>query len=293
MLDNKSTVLGGTARQLDALTQKLVDARVRLSEAEQAYNQVKAGEATNYESVPAVVKSSSVQRAKEIEAEAEKKLAEISQRYGSEHPKFVAASSDLSAARDNTRRQIQNLVASVVKEYEAARATEKTIQEALAQSKGTIQSLNRKEIQLGMLEQEVATNRQLYQAFLSRFKETSATRNAQGPNARVVDAAVPALLPIRPAKTRTVMIATGLSLLLGALGAVILYRLRNTLQTSEDVEKKLHRPLLAALPILPRRKNRNRGQAVLDEPRDLYAESIRVVSAQVLLSVLNYTPAKL
>ena len=92
MLDNKSTVLGGVARQLDALTQKLVDARVRLSEAEQAYNQVKAGEATNYESVPAVVKSSSVQRAKEVEAEAEKKLAEVSQRYGSEHPKFLAAS---------------------------------------------------------------------------------------------------------------------------------------------------------------------------------------------------------
>jgi len=287
MLDNKSTVLGGTARQLDALTQKLVDARVRLSEAEQAYNQVKAGEATNYESVPAVVRSSSVQKAKEVEAEAEKKLAEMSQRYGSEHPKFVAATSDLNAARDNTRRQIQNLVASVVKEYEAARATEKTIQEALAQSKGTIQSLNRKEIQLGMLEQEVVTNRQLYQAFLSRFKETSATRNAQGPNSRIVDAAVPTLLPIRPAKTRTVMIATALALILGALAAVIFYRLKNTLQTSEDVERKLQRPLLAALPILPRRRGGNRGQAVLDQPRDLYAESIRVVSTQVLLSVLN------
>src|SRR2546422_300667 len=86
----------------------------------------------------------------------------------------------LAAPRGSTRRQMQNLVASVVKEYGAARATEKTIQEALAQSKGTIQSLNRKEIQLGMLEQETATNRQLYQAFLSRFKETSATRNAQG-----------------------------------------------------------------------------------------------------------------
>ncbi len=287
MLDNKSTVLGGTARQLDALTQKLVDARVRLSEAEQAYNQVKAGETTNYESVPAVVKSSSVQRAKEIEAEAKKKLAEISQRYGPEHPKFIAAKSDLSAARDNTRREIQNLVASVVKEYEAARATATAIQEALSQSKGTIQSLNRKEIQLGMLEQEVETNRQLYQTFLARFKETSATRNAQVPNARVVDAAVPALLPIRPAKTRTVTIATGLSLILGALGAVILYRLKNTLQTSEDVENKLHRQLLAALPILPRRKNRNHRQAILDHPHDRYAESIRVVSTQVLLSVLN------
>lgn len=292
MLDNKSTVLGGIARQLDELTQKLVDARVRRSEAEQAYNQVKAGEATNYESVPAVVKSASVQRAKEVEAEAEKKLAEVSQRYGPDHPKFVAGSSDLSAARANTRRQSQNLVASVVKEYEAARATEKTIQEALGQSKASIQTLNRKEIQLGMLEREAITNRQLYQTFLSRFKETAATKDAQGAYARVVDTAVPALLPIRPAKTRTVMIATGLSLLLGVIGAVLLYRFNNTLQTSDDVEKKLRLPLLAALPILPRRNKKNRGQAVLDEPHDLYAESIRVVSTEILLSALK-TPRKI
>ncbi|MGH8526144.1 MAG: GumC family protein, partial [Gammaproteobacteria bacterium] len=184
MLDNKSTVLSGTGTQLDELTQELVGARVRRSEVEEAHNQVKAGKATNYESVPAVVKSLSVQRAKEVEAEAEKRVAEVSQEYGPEHPKFVAANSDLSAARANTRRQIQNLVASVVKEYEAARATEKTIAEALEQSKGTIRDLNRKEIQLGVLEREAATNRKIYQTFLSRFKETSAIKIAQGSNAR-------------------------------------------------------------------------------------------------------------
>jgi len=292
MLDNKSTVLGGTGRQLDELTQKLVDARVRRSEAEQAYNQVKAGEATDYESVPAVVKSSSVQKAKEVEAEAEKKLAEVSQRYGPDHPKFAAGSSDLNAARANTRRQIQSLVASVVKEYEAARATEKTIQEAIAQSKGTIQSLNRKEIQLSMLDREAATNRQLYQAFLSRFKETSAAKDGQESIARVVDRAVPALLPIRPAKTRTVIIATGLSVILGMIGALLLYRLNNTLKTDEDVETKLHWPLLAALPILPRTSKKGRGQAVLDRPHDLYAESIRIASTAVLLSALD-TPHKI
>ncbi|MGH9906672.1 MAG: GumC family protein, partial [Pyrinomonadaceae bacterium] len=154
MLDSKSTLLGGAGSQLDALTQRLVDARVRRSEAEQAYKQVKAGEATNYESLPAVVKSDSVQRAKAVEAEAEKKVAEASQRFGSEHPNQVAANSDLNAAQANTRRQIHNLVASVAKEYKAARETEKTLEEALARSKGTIQTLNRKEIQLGVLERE-------------------------------------------------------------------------------------------------------------------------------------------
>ena len=292
MLDNKSTVLGGTARQLDELTQKLVDARVRLSDAEQAYLQVKAGEATNYESVPAVVKSASIQRAKEVEAEAEKKLAEISQRYGPDHPKYVAGSSDVTAARANTRRLIQNLVASIAKEYEAARATEKAIQDALNQSKSTIQNLNRKEIQLGMLDREAATNRQLYQSFLSRFKENSAAKNAPGANARVVDTAVTSLTPIRPAKTRTVLLAAGLTLFLGALAAVLLHRMNNTVQTSDDIEAKLNWPMLAALPILPRRKNKNRGQAVLDKPHDLYAESIRVASTEILLSSLN-TPRKI
>jgi capsular exopolysaccharide synthesis family protein len=288
MLDSKSTVLSGTGRQLDELTNKLVDARVRRAEAEQAYNQVKAGEATEYESVPAVVKSATVQRAREVEAEAEKKLAEISQRYGPDHPRYTAASSDLNAARSSKRRQIQSVVASVVKEYEAARATEKTIQDALAQSKGTIQSLNRKEIQLSMLEREAATNRQLYQAFLSRFKETSATKDAQETIARLVDRAVPALVPVRPAKRRTVMLATALSLLLGMAGALLLYRLDNTLKTDDDVEKKLHWPLLAALPILPKTRRRIRGHApVLDRPHDLYAESIRIASTSVLLSALD------
>jgi len=291
LLDNKSTVLSGTGTQLDALTQELVDARVRRSEAEQAHNQVRAGKATHYESVPAVVKSVSVRRAKEIEAEAEKKVAEVSQEYGPDHPTFVAASSDLSAARANTRRQIQNLVASVVKEYEAARATEKTMGEALAQSKGTIQALNRKEIQLGVLEREAATNRELYQTFLSRFKQTSATKVAQESNARLVDPAVPALLPIRPAKALTVAIAAMFSLFLGALGSLLLKALNNTVQTSRDVEGKLHQPFLAALPVLPGKDKINFGRAVLDHPRDLFAESIRTASTALLLSALD-TPAK-
>jgi capsular exopolysaccharide synthesis family protein len=287
MLDNKSTVLGGTARQLDELTQKLVDARVRLSDAEQAYLQVKAGEASNYESVPAVVKSQAIQRAREVEADAEKKLAEVSQRYGPDHPRHAAATSDLAAARANTRRQIQNLVASVVKEYEAARATEKAIQDSLNQSKASIASLNRKEIQLGMLERDAATNRQVYQAFLSRFKETSAAKNSPVASARIVESAVTSLTPIRPNKTRTVLIAAALTLFLCMVGAIVLHRRNNTLQTSDDVERKLNWPMLAALPVLPRRRNKNRGAVVIDKPHDVYAESIRVASTEVLLSSLN------
>ncbi len=287
MLDSKSTVLGGTGRHLDELTQKLVVAQIRRSEAEEAYRQVKAGEATRYESVPAVVKSPSVQAAKVIEAAAEKRFAEVSQRYGSDHPTLLAASSDLTSARANTHNQIRELVSSIVNEYQAARATEKSIEAALSQAKGTIQTLNRKEIPLSVLEREAATNRQLYQTFLSRGRETSATKDAGAVNARLVDPAVSALLPIRPAKARTVGVATFFGLLLGAFGAVLLKRLNNKIETSEDVEKKLRQPCLAALPVLRGKDTKNFSRIVLDHTKDQYAESVRTVSTGVLLSALD------
>ena len=290
ILAGKGTVLGGTGRQLDELTQQLVAAQIRRSEAEQAYRQVKAGQVTGYESLPAGVKSpSAVQAAKAIEAKAEKRFAEVSQHHGPGHPTFLAASSDLTAARANARTQIRELVSSIANEYQKARATENSIEAALSQAKGTIQTLNRKEIALNVLEEEAATNRRLYQTFLSRVRETSATKDAAAINARVVDPALPALHPFRPDKARAVGIATFFGLLLGAFGAVLLKRLNNTIETSEDVEQRLRQPFLAALPVLRGKGKKNFSRIVLEQPKDQYAESVRTVSTGVLLSAL-YTP---
>lgn len=291
LLDSKSIVLGGMGKQLDDLTQKLIEARVRRSESEESFNQVRGGEASNYDSVPAVVRNLGVQRAKEIEAEAEKKFQELSGRYGPDHPKMLAAQSDLAAAKASTKRLIQTIVQSVSKEYNAARATEKMIEEQLTGSKGTIQNLNRKEIQLANLEREAATNRQLYQTFLSRQKETSATADAATPGSRLVDLAVPAVRPVRPNKPQVIGIAAILALL-ASIGAALLHRqLNNHVNTREEIETKLHQPMLAALPIMSSKVRKTAGMAILESPDDAYAEAIRTAGTGLLLSGLN-TPRK-
>ena len=287
LLDSKTTVLGGTGRQMDELTQKLVEARVRRSEAEEAYNQAKAGESSNYETVPAVARNVAVQRAREIEADAEKRHAEVSQRYGPDHPRMVSADSELKSAKANTRRQIETVLASISKEYNAARATEKTVEDALQQSKGSIQSVNRKEIRAAELEREAATNRQLYQTFLSRYKETSATVGAEQPVARIIDRASPALLPIRPVKWPAVGITFGLSLLLGAIVASILKQLNNTITTVEDVEFKLKRPLIAALPQVSGGKSKDLVRAIDLDAHSAYSESIRTAATGITMSSLD------
>jgi succinoglycan biosynthesis transport protein ExoP len=292
LLDTKTTVLSGSGRQMEELTNRLVEAGVRRSIAEEAYKQIKAGESSNFESVPAAVRSVSVQQARAVENDAAKRLAEVSQRYGPDHPRNVAATSELQAAKTNTTREIRAIVDSVVKEYQAAVATEKSIEAQLQQSKGTIQSLNRKEIQLNALEREAATSRQLYETFLTRYGETSATRDGQQANARVVEKAVPAILPVRPLKLQSVTIALAAGLTLGVLAALVLSRLNNTVKTTADVETKLQQPFLTALPVIGMLQRKHAPRMVMEHPQDLYAEGIRTAGTGVLLSSLD-TPRKL
>jgi capsular exopolysaccharide synthesis family protein len=287
LLDSKTTVLGGSGRQMDELTNRLVEAGVRRAMADEAYKQVKAAEGSNFASVPAVVRSPSVQNAKAIENELEKKLAEVSERYGPDHPRNVAATSELRSARQNTQREVRTVVDSLVKEYQAALATEKTLETQLRESKGTIQTLNRKEIQLSALEREAATNRQLYETFLTRSGETSATRDAQQANARVVDLAVPAINPVRPRKLPTVAIALAGGLGLGMLVALMLSRLNNTVRTTADVENKLRQPFLSALPVIGLLQRKHAARMVIEHPDELFSEGIRTASTGVMLSALD------
>lgn len=292
LLDSKTTVLSGSGRQLDELTNKLVEAGVRRSLAEEAYKQVKGAEATSLESVPAVVRSPSVQNAKAIENELAKKLAEVSQRYGPDHPRNVAAAAELRTAQQNTQREIRTVVDSLVREYQAAVATERSLETQLKDSKGTIQNLNRKEIQLSALEREAATNRQLYETFLTRHGETTATRDAQQATARVVDRAVPAIQPVRPQKLYVVGAAISGGLIVGVLGALVMSRLNNSVKASSDVEGKLRQPFLAALPVISLLRRKHAGRMVLEHPDDLYAEGVRTASTGIMLSALD-TPRKI
>jgi polysaccharide biosynthesis transport protein len=301
LLDSKSTVLSGNAKQLDEVIHQFAQARARRIEVEQAYNQARSDQGAGYDSLPAVFKSASVQRAKDAEAEAERKIAELREHYGPEHPRLLMARSELRATKENTVRQMRLAVASIAREYEAARANEQSLQNSLAQAKRAIQGLNRTEMDLGVLEQEAAASRQLYQAYLSRSKESSVTKDAQVAHARVVDPAVAKLIPTWPAKTPVITIVASLSLFLGVVGALLMRRFGNTVRTSVDVEQKLRQTFLAALPAVrckvdarelfnAEANQREHKRSPLDRERRLYAESICTASTSLWLSGLEGRP---
>jgi polysaccharide biosynthesis transport protein len=293
IVDTKGIVLSGAGKQLEELTRGLVEARQKRAEAESAFSmiqQIRAGKSqVNFDSIPAVLRNPLVQRMKEQEAETDRRLSDAAKRYGPEHPKMIQARAELDAAKESTRRQVEIVVAGLGREFEVARANEAAIERALAQSKSDIQGINRKEFQLGVLEREVQQNRNLYDMFVNRLKETSAAGDLQTTVARVVD---PATVPIRayaPKKTQVVGMSVAVALLVGAMLALLLDRLANTLNSTTDVEHRLGMPALGVLQKVKgfSKKGFISEVAFFQDTQSTFAEAVRTVRTSVLMSALD------
>jgi exopolysaccharide transport family protein len=295
IIDAKGLAQSGATRQIEDLTRQLGEARTRRAEAETTYNQVtsavRAGAAA-LETLPAIQKQPLVIRFREAETDAQKRVNEASRRYGAEHPKMIAAESELKSARENLRQQIASVAQTVTRELEVARANEQAVERALNAVKTDIASLNRKEFQLASLEREVQNNRQLYEMFIQRLKETNISEAMQTANARVIDPAMVPHIPYGPNKRFIVGAALAFALLLAVALALLLERLDNTVKTTHEVEQRLGVPSLGVVQYARVKRGQRLERIFLDEPQTSVAEAIRTVRSAVMLSALD-SPKKI
>ncbi len=288
----KEAAQSGARQEIEQIQSRLIEAQTRRAEIEATHRIIaQAATAGALASQPAVLNSGQVADAKRQATEGARKLAEVSQRYGKEHPKFLQAESEAKAADENLQRQIDLVVAGINHEYERARGTEKMLQGALASARSSVQNINRKEFELGVYEREVDSNRQMYEMFMKRVKETNVAGDLQTAVARVVDPAAVPKAPIKPKKALIVAVALFMGLLVGVMLALLMEVLDNTLKNTEDVETRLKQPMLTVLPLLSKKDalRQASGHLVLDSPNSLYSEAIRTARTGVLLSSVDVT----
>lgn len=285
--------LGGSSQslagqQVAEVMQRLVAAEVRRTELESTYRQVTSIRDGDFTSVPAVVNNGAVEEARRRLSLAELKLDDYTRLYGSEHSRLIEAQAEVESARKLMQRQTVAITEAIKREYLAARSTENQLRAALGSARDAVQDLNRQEFQLGILEREVQANRQLYEMFVSRSKETGLGGDLQAPVARVVDPASAADGPIRPDRKKLVLAFLCVGLVVGVSGSVVLDRMDRRLRRPLDVERRLHQPVLASLPRLKGPvQAANPARIFLDQPASLHAESIRTARTSVMLSSLD------
>ncbi|WP_338412948.1 polysaccharide biosynthesis tyrosine autokinase [uncultured Sphaerotilus sp.] len=284
LINLSGSAQGLAGMQIGEVNQRLAEARARRMQLEGTYNMVANTSNSDYSNVPSVANNPTVQEALRQEAVAQKLVAELSENLGPNHIKMQEAQSSLASAQRYLAQQRRSVARSMVQEYNLARQAEKSLETALASATGGVQDVNRKEFQLQVLEREVSSNKQLYDLFMGRAKEMDAGSDLQAAVARVVDPAVVTTNPVRPNKGQIILVAFVLGLMIGAMGAVLLERMDNTIKGSESAEIKLQQPVLAVLPALTGEALENVATMFIREPNSHHAEAIRTARTGIQLS---------
>jgi len=280
------------ADELKDISAKLSNARLERAKMESIYQQVKSitqDKFEYYELIPGMFEYTVVQQAKSEISKASQMVVKYSKRYGKKNPKMISVKGDLDKAKANYLVLLKNIAKGIEKKYWLAKTNEETLLFDLKSSKSKIRNINNKKYQLKVLEREVETSRQLYETFFTRFKETNETSGLQSANSSVVDYAVIPKSPIKPKKKLVVFIVFLLSLGLGVVLSFVNEGLNTTLISPEDVQLRLSKPLLGALPLL-KLKKRDLDIPLLgfiNDNKSPFSEAIRTIRTGVVLSGLD------
>lgn len=292
---------GGTdiaSKEIDLVANKLVEWRKERLALEGVYQQIRSVGIENSEGlqrISGVLRDNSVQAVKESLLDVDLKRSELAKRYGHKHPKMIAVEAEFKKAQRALDAQVISVAKGIESDYRAALASEESLSRELSGTKGNLQDLSRKEFKLRELEQNVETKRAIYNTFLQRINETSATGDLNTANARIVDPAVVPVLPAKPKKKLIAMLAMVVSGMFAVMCALLLEALNNTIKTTEDIEQKLHSTMLGLLPLLKAKgkdKDIKSYRAFVDGDNVGFTEAVRTIRTGIVLSSLD-SPQKI
>ncbi|MGV8844441.1 MAG: GumC family protein [Pseudomonas sp.] len=280
-----------SAAELSLTGDRMISARSERAEAESQYRQVQTMRGGGWQklaSIPAVLGHPLIQQFKAEEARARAKVEELSKRYGARHPAMEGARSELNAASGSLRGQVEQVVAGIERTYQLAVANANSLQASFDLNKSQIQDISRKEFKLRGLQREVDANRTLYDTFMTRLGETTATADLESANARIVDPAVLPTEPIKPKKSLIVAIAALLALFVGVGLTLLIDALNNTFKSTEQVEGRLNIPVLGILPLIKKHSRGEIAQLFNSDKDKSFSESVRTIRTGVVLSGIDH-----
>lgn len=280
--------------KLGSLTSELVNAQTSRREAGLRYGSIQRAAKVSQARVVALLNEPDLSRLQDTTASRRKKLQDLYQRYGDKHPKIIAAKSDLAQATERLDAEISAAVERVRKDYDLARAREAEIARIIERQQAEISDIKGKAYTLSKLEREVASNRQLYETFLERFKEVDVAGEYDLSNVRVLEEATIPLYPYKPDKKRILLTAVGIGVLLGILFVFVREHLSNAFRTKEDIESRLNLAVLGIVPSV--RRSHRKGpleRYLVNNPRSEFAESVNHIRTGIVFSDIDNPPSSI
>lgn len=233
------------ADDLAALNTVLSQARADRIQAEARYQQAGgAGASTEALRNPAI--NSLRQKRAELAADYQRLMTQFEPGY----PAARAIQSQISQLDRSIAREEGRVSGSLQNDFREARERERVLAIKVNQLKESYLDLRRRSIQYNIYQQEVDTNRALYDGVLQRFKEIGVAGGVGVNNVSIVDTARAPERPSSPHLIINLAVALLAGLVLGAGIAFVQEQIDEAIADPGEVERRLGLPLLGSVPKL-------------------------------------------
>ncbi len=271
-------------------SQRLRDVQKTKLDLQSTYERIRAAgdDLDRLDSISSLLTSAGLSQTRSSYLLAQEQLKQVEARYGAKHPQMTEARTRFTAAQRAYHEQLRSAAQGLKAQYEVAAQTERQLSGAVDVAKSRIRDLDRKQYQAGILEREASSNRELYDLFLKRFKETDTAGSYEPINARVIETARAPDYPYKPNVGYVQITGLLLGLALGGLLAWLHKAFSEGVGSAEALERLTQHATLAVIAYVhKRRRQSDLILAIAENPRGPYAEAIRSIRAAVTFSEID------
>ncbi|MEW6620654.1 MAG: GumC family protein [bacterium] len=195
------------------------------------------------------------------------KLPTLLKKYGKTHPKVREVESEIKEVTARIKSEVEKVISQEVStlnpihenikekiimfetEINALESKGNALITTINEYKSKLEGLAEKEMVLAMLTREVESTEKMYNILLEKQQESMISEAIKIGNIRIIEPALVPLLPIKPTKTRNLLIGALCSIMVGITLAFILEYINHSFKTPEDAEGYLKLPVLGLIPM--------------------------------------------
>lgn len=280
-------------QELAELNREVSTTRAELAEKRTRLQLIRAMRARgeSLDSVAEVLSSIVIVNLRQQEAQLLRQESELRTYYGERHPRMQ----NLVAEKANLQAKIATEVDRIIKNSENELAVLSgrlaSLEANVAELTGQTEQERQLYVRLRELQREADANRQLYETFLQRFKETREQQDIVEADSRVISRAAAPERPSTPGARLFAAVGFTASLMVGGLLALLLERLDNGIRSGRQVEDLLGLHALGLVPRLDKlKRNMKPHLYLIAKPLSAYTESLRAIYTSMQLSDVDNPP---
>lgn len=203
-------------------------------------------------SLPEVAASPLVQALRKQIGDNDAKLADLRDAGAQRNPETLALESQQVALREQLSRETARAVTGLKEEAAAIRRQEGELQGNLQNMAARFGHAGEAAVRLSQLEREADASRAIYESFLGRYKETIEQEGLTMPEARLLSAAEPPMIPAGSGRLPATLFGLLGGFALGAMLAALRERFDERVRDIADMERVAAAPVMGVLPAVPR-----------------------------------------